>query len=119
MYWGLLKMQKYTVRILSLFLVVVTVVSCLPLSASATRNWDTVQSEIGKNAYGSEYLENYGMSRESLVNWLSAHENDNYYLGTRYVSGDFQSPNGDTSYNGMTGLNCAGFAEWLDSTRAP
>lgn len=109
MYWGLFKMQKYCLRILSLFLVVVTVVSCLPLSASAKRSWDTVQSEIGKNAYGSEYLENYGMSRESLVNWLSSHEHDNYYLGTRYISGDFQSPNGDTSYNGMAGLNCSGF----------
>ncbi len=103
-------MQKHSVWLVSLMLTVAIFLTCFPMSVFAEkRSWDTVQSEIGKNAYGSEYLENYGMSRESLVNWLSSHEHDNYYLGTRYVSGDFQSPNGDTSYNGMTGLNCAGF----------
>lgn len=102
-------MKKRCFRFLSLMLCVITIVSCLPISASATRAWDTIQSEIGKNAYGTKYLEDYGMSRKNIVNWLSSHENDNYYLGTVYVGGDFQSPNGDTSYNGTVGLNCAGF----------
>ena len=38
-----------------------------------------------------------GVTRESIVRELEAHENDDFYLGTPYVGGDAQSPNGDTS----------------------
>lgn len=58
---------------------------------------------------GSQYLADYGVTRDAIVNELSAHEHDNYYLGTTYTGGDVQSPNGDTSYNGTAGMNCGGF----------
>lgn len=60
-------------------------------------------------AGGTEYLDKYGVTRKSLVSELSAHLYDNFYLGTPQVGGDWQSPRGDTSYNGAPGLNCAGF----------
>lgn len=54
-----------------------------------------------------------GVSRERLVNWLSSHENDRYYLGTRYSSGFSIStcmyPNGAPRSDGFTGMNCTGF----------
>ncbi len=62
---------------------------------------------------GSNYLTNYGVTRAEIVNELSAHEHDSYYLGTPYSGGDAQSPSGDTSYNGTAGLNCAGFVGYV------
>ena len=80
-----------------------------------------VQSDLGN---GSSYLTNYGVSRKAIVDELSAHEHDSYYLGTPYAGGDVQSPNGDTSYNGSAGMNCGGFVGYvlrkagLNSTQA-
>ena len=48
-----------------------------------------------------------------LLEELSAHEKDNYYLGTPQKSGDWQSPKGDPSYNGSIGMNCAGFVSYV------
>lgn len=80
-----------------------------------------VQADLGN---GTNYLANYGVTRKALVDELSAHEHDSYYLGTPYAGGDVQSPNGDTSYNGSAGMNCGGFVGYvlrkvgLDSTQA-
>ncbi len=60
-------------------------------------------------AGGTEYLDKYGVTRKSLLKELQSHEHDDFYLGTPYVGGDWQSPRGDTSYNGRIGMNCAGF----------
>lgn len=63
---------------------------------------------------GTNYISDFGsITRESLIAELEAHQNDNYYLNTPYVSGDHQSPNGDTSYNGAKGMNCAGFISYV------
>ncbi len=73
---------------------------------------------------GTKYLSDYGVTREEIVRELSSHEHDNYYLKTPYIGGDHQSPNGDPSYNGAPGLNCAGFIGYvlrkcgLDTTAA-
>ena len=64
-------------------------------------------------AGGTEYLDKFGVTRKKLVAELSAHEHDNYYLGTPQVGGDWQSPRGDTSYNGRPGMNCAGFVAYV------
>ena len=69
--------------------------------------FNTVKSEVEG---GTNYMTSVGVTRESIVRELEAHEDDNYYLGTPYAGGDAQSPNGDTSYNsGTVGMNCAGF----------
>ena len=62
---------------------------------------------------GTNYMTSVGVTRESIVRELEAHEDDNYYLGTPYEGGDAQSPNGDTNYNGHAGLNCAGFVSYV------
>ena len=63
---------------------------------------------------GTNYMTSVGVTRESIVRELEAHEDDNYYLGTPYAGGDAQSPNGDTSYNsGTVGMNCAGFISYV------
>ncbi len=62
---------------------------------------------------GGNYLDRYGVTRKKLVAELSAHEHDRFYLGTPCIGGDFQSPNGDTSYNGCAGMNCAGFVSYV------
>ena len=63
---------------------------------------------------GTSYMTSVGVTRQSIVRELEAHEDDNYYLGTKYVGGDAQSPNGDTSYNsGKVGMNCAGFISYV------
>ena len=73
--------------------------------------FNTVKSEVEG---GTNYMTSVGVTRESIVRELEAHEDDNYYLGTKYVGGDAQSPNGDTSYNsGTVGMNCAGFISYV------
>ena len=63
---------------------------------------------------GTNYMTSVGVTRESIVRELEAHEDDNYYLGTPYAGGDAQSPNGDASYNsGTVGMNCAGFISYV------
>ena len=73
--------------------------------------FNTVKSEVEG---GTNYMTSVGVTRESIVRELEAHENDDFYLGTKYVGGDAQSPNGDTSYNsGDAGMNCAGFISYV------
>ena len=77
----------------------------------AQDSFNTVKSEVEG---GTNYMTSVGVTRESIVRELEAHEDDNYYLGTPYAGGDAQSPNGDTSYNsGTVGMNCAGFISYV------
>ena len=73
--------------------------------------FNTVKSQVEG---GTNYMTSVGVTRESIVRELEAHEDDNYYLGTPYAGGDAQSPNGDASYNsGAAGMNCAGFISYV------
>lgn len=115
-----------TKKILALFLAVVLMFSALPFSVSADEveivemdtpilfaqdPFNTVKSEVEG---GTNYMTSVGVTRESIVRELEAHEHDSYYLGTKYVGGDAQSPNGDTSYNsGTVGMNCGGFVSYV------
>lgn len=94
---------------------------CLPVLAAGQKENEsadfayriptaTVQARL---AGGTDYLDKYGVTREKVVKELSAHENDNFYLNTPFVGGDWQSPRGDTSYNGRPGTNCAGFVAYV------
>lgn len=71
---------------------------------------ETVKKRCG---HGTEYFDKFGVTREKLVKELSSHEHDSYYLDTPIVGGDWQSPRGDTSYNGAAGMNCAGFVAYV------
>ena len=115
-----------TKKILALFLAVVLMFSALPFSVSADEveivemdtpilfaqdPFNTVKSEVEG---GTNYMTSVGVTRESIVRELESHEHDNYYLGTKYVGGDAQSPNGDASYNsGSVGMNCGGFVAYV------
>ena len=62
---------------------------------------------------GSNDMTKYGVTRAKIVSHLESHEHDDFYLGTPYQGGDWQSPNGDTSYNGSAGMNCTGFVSYV------
>ena len=115
-------------RILAMLLAVVLCFSALPFSVSADEitisdSSDDVPVLRAQDPFtqvkndvegGTNYMTSVGVTRESIVRELEAHEDDNYYLGTPYVGGDAQSPNGDTSYNsGTVGMNCAGFISYV------
>ena len=71
-------------------------------------------SEIKNRAEGgSNDMIQYGVTRAKIVSHLESHEHDDFYLGTPYQGGDWQSPNGDTSYNGSAGMNCTGFVSYV------
>ena len=73
--------------------------------------FNTVKAEVEG---GTNYMTSVGVTRQAIVRELEAHENDDFYLGTKYVGGDAQSPNGDASYNsGTVGMNCAGFISYV------
>ncbi len=115
-------------RILAMLLAVVLMFSSLPFSVSADEitisgssgdvpvlyaqdPFNTVKSEVEG---GTNYMTSVGVTREAIVRELESHEDDDFYLGTKYVGGDAQSPNGDTSYNsGAVGMNCAGFISYV------
>ena len=115
-----------TKKILALFLAVVLMFSALPFSVSADEiemvemdtpvlfaqdPFNTVKSEVEG---GTNYMTSVGVTRESIVRELESHEDDSYYLGTKYAGGDAQSPNGDASYNsGTVGMNCGGFVSYV------
>ena len=73
-------------------------------------NFEEVKQQVEG---GTDYMTKYGLSRTAVVGELEAHESDNYYLGTPYKGGDWQSPKGDTSYNGLAGMNCGGFVSYV------
>ena len=54
-----------------------------------------------------------GVSRQRLLEQLISHENDPYYLGTRYDTSlspvCCTYPNGEPRSDGFTGMNCGGF----------
>lgn len=54
-----------------------------------------------------------GVSRQRLLEQLISHENDSYYLGTRYDTSLIPVcctyPNGEPRSDGFTGMNCGGF----------
>lgn len=54
-----------------------------------------------------------GVSRQRLLEQLISHENDPYYLGTRYDTSlspvSCTYPNGEPRSDGFTGMNCGGF----------
>ncbi len=58
-------------------------------------------------------LHDFGVTRAAVVAELAAHQNDTYYLGTPYRGYDWQSPNGDPSYNNAPGMNCGGFVSYV------
>lgn len=114
-------------RILAMLLAVVLMFSALPFSVFADEiesmmetdgpvlyaqdPFNTVKSEVEG---GTNYMTSVGVTREAIVRELEAHEHDSYYLGTKYVGGDAQSPNGDASYNsGTVGMNCGGFVSYV------
>ena len=115
-------------RLLAMLLAVVLMFSSLPFSVSADEitisgssgdvpvlyaqdPFNTVKSEVEG---GTNYMTSVGVTREAIVRELESHEDDDFYLGTKYVGGDAQSPNGDTSYNsGAVGMNCAGFISYV------
>lgn len=55
----------------------------------------------------------FGIPRLTVVNWLTSHQYNGYYLSTRYSSGfSYQTclyPNGAPGPGGYTGMNCTGF----------
>ena len=68
-------------------------------------------TQVYYNPIGSSTV--LGVSRISLLTWLTSHQYDSYYLGTRY-SGGFSYdtclyPNGSPRWDGYTGMNCTGF----------
>lgn len=62
---------------------------------------------------GTETLTSLGVTGQEVLQELSTHEQDDFYLGTVYLPGDWQSPNGDVSYNGRAGMNCGGFVSYV------
>lgn len=78
--------------------------------------FNTVKSEVEG---GTNYMTSYGVTRQSIVQELESHEHDSFYLGTPYAGGDSQSPNGDTSYNDIAGMNCGGFIPVRELLRWP
>ena len=74
----------------------------------------TLQSkstQIYYSPFGSSTV--LGVSRIGLVTWLTSHQFDGYYLGTRYSGGfSYDSclyPKGAPRWDGYTGMNCTGF----------
>jgi len=57
--------------------------------------------------------DHFGITREDVVAELEAHDADTFYLTTPYRSGNWSSPNGDTSYNGRAAMNCGGFVGYV------
>ena len=75
---------------------------------------DPFEDILDKTEGGTNYMTQFGVSRAKIVAELEAHENDDYYLGTPYAGGDWQSPNGDPAYNdGVPGMNCTGFVSYV------
>ena len=80
----------------------------------AAFDWNWVYGSLVPSEWHKRPFSDWGVTREGIVQELTAHENDHYYLGTPYKGADWRSPNGDTSYNyGSAGLNCAGFVSYV------
>ena len=128
-------------KILALLLALMLIVGSLPVSAfavdtsqedetesssSSSVGWSESVNDVpvvyAQDPYssiknrvegGTKDMTQYGVTRDAIVSHLESHEHDSFYLGTPYEAGDWQSPNGDTSYNGRAGMNCTGFVSYV------
>ncbi|MBE6825243.1 MAG: hypothetical protein E7513_07915 [Ruminococcaceae bacterium] len=71
---------------------------------------------VPKEVKGKTIAQVLKMKPADYINNLLSHEDDKYYLGTPYMSGDHRNPKGDCkkSYGkldkkGVAGMNCTGF----------
>ena len=85
-----------TKKILALFLAVVLIFSALPFSVSADEIESMMETDgpvlFAQDPFtqvknevegGTTYMTSVGVTRESIVRELEAHEHDSYYLGTK------------------------------------
>ena len=103
-------------------------------NSTPTKARSSASARATYTQYGTNSLKNIaGVSRQSLLNWLSSHISDNFYLSTPYnpgwipgigMSADYRNPNGDCNgaYGsadrpGVAGMNCTGFV-WHALTAA-
>ena len=86
---------------------------CLPPLVDPTPDAPWLEGQREELEGGTRTLSALGVTRAALLKELEAHEHDDYYLGTPYIPGDYQSPNGDTTYNGRPGMNCGGFVSYV------
>ncbi len=73
-----------------------------------------VPDEPAQPAFRSEgqpFGEIFGISRESVVDWLLQHETDEYYLGTPYRRGIHAFPQGDANYSFLSDAEKAASVE--------
>lgn len=97
------------------------VLSIVCLFLLATSLFLTNKEDIKANTYGKEScnpdgqntLANFlGFNASEFIEWLSSHENDDYYIGTPYLSLPLTNgephPNGDAK-GGTPGMQCNGF----------
>ena len=125
-----MKKQKHSKLLSTLLAIVMVFASILPTAITAKA--ETVIPGVTATLYNKgNTLDKVlsGLSRESIVSWLSSHENDNYYINTPYPenadgtyipgasgsqdnrnpNGDCASAYGDDDYPGVAYMNCTGF----------
>lgn len=91
-------------KAVNIVLVVALILSIIP--ASLLTNTQEAHAQTIKQAWG--------VSRETVVNYLKSHENDTFYLTTPYpttslIYNDNIWPNGAPRSDGYRGMNCVGF----------
>lgn len=76
-----------------------------------------VKKQVGFNGYtGTTISDVLKIKPSTYMNWMKSHEDDNYYVNTKYRPFDCRNPNGDckgkngaNNIYGEPGLNCTGF----------
>ncbi len=83
---------------------------------STTICMKTSALSVPKEVKGKTISQVLKMKPADYINNLLEHENDKYYLGTPYMSGDHRNPKGDCKktygkmdVKGVAGMNCTGF----------
>lgn len=95
---------------------IVAAVAALCLAGSGQTVANVVSASSADEKSLVKLDEKLGVKPGAILEELSAHEQDDYYLGTPYVSSPFTAenlmrPNG--AYDGNGGMNCTGFVAYV------
>lgn len=103
-------------RIISIILCITVLFGTISATTAQAATASASVSALPAEVKGTTLCAALNMDFQKYMDWLKAHEKNNYYIGTPYKGYDHRNPKGDcggaygkNDVKGVAGMNCTGF----------